>query len=115
MQIQTLLRDSNTNVFKYKYIGKYFKYFFKYFFFRMYYYVGKRKATLILRHLVLMTGRPVLGGIVIANYITVTTDSKTSNHRGKSQHMLNMLSQEVHNKMPMLPSEETLLITARIL
>ena len=26
-----------------------------------------------------------------------------------------MLSQEVHNKMPMLPSEETLLIIARIL
>ena len=25
-----------------------------------------------------------------------------------------MLSQEVHNKMPMLPSEETLLLAARI-
>ena len=56
-----------------------------------------------------MTGRPVLGSIVIANYITVTTDSKTSIHRGKGQNMLFvMLSQEVHNKMPMLPSEETL-------
>ena len=47
----------------------------------------------------------MLGGIVIANYITVTTGSKTS-----IQHMLFvMLSQEVQNKMPMLPSEETLL------
>ena len=53
---------------------------------------------------------------VIANYITVTTDTKTSIHRGKGQHMLFvMLSQEVHNKMPMLLSEETLLITARML
>ena len=26
-----------------------------------------------------------------------------------------MLSQEVHNKMPMLPSKETLLMTAKIL
>ena len=58
----------------------------------------------------------MLGGIVIANYITVTTDSKTSIHRGKGQSMLFvMLSQEVHNKMPMLPSEEILLMTARIL
>ena len=58
----------------------------------------------------------MLGSIVIANYITVTTDSKTSIHRGKGQHMLFvMLSQEVHNKMPMLSSEETLLMTARIL
>ena len=54
IQIQILL---NTNVFKYKYIGKYFKYIFqipfKYFFiFRMYYYVGKIKANYILKHLV---------------------------------------------------------------
>ena len=63
----------------------------------------------------MMTGRPTLGSIVIVNYITVT-DSKTSILRGKAQTMLFvMLSQEVHNKMPMLPSEETLLITARIL
>ena len=63
----------------------------------------------------MMTGRPVLGSIVTANYITVTTDSKTSIHKGKFQNMLFvMLSQEVHNKMPMLPSEETLLMTARI-
>ena len=58
----------------------------------------------------------MLGSIVIANYITVTTDSKTSIHRGKDQNILFvMLSQEVHNKMPMLPSGETLLMTARIL
>ena len=58
----------------------------------------------------------MLGSIVIANYITVTTDSKTSMRRGKGLNMLFvMLSQEVHNKMPMLPSEETLLMTARIL
>ena len=58
----------------------------------------------------------MLGSIVIANYITVTTDSETSIHRGKGQNMLFvMLSQEVHNKMPMLPSEEALLIIARIL
>ena len=64
----------------------------------------------------MMTGRPVLGSIVIANYITVTTDSKTSIHRGLDQYMLFViLSQEVHNKMPMLPSEETMLMTARIL
>ena len=52
----------------------------------------------------------MLGSIVIANYITVTTDSKT---------LFVMLSQdsaqEVHNKMRMLPSEETLLMIARIL
>ena len=58
----------------------------------------------------------MLGSFVIANYITVTTDSKTSIRRGKGQNMLFvMLSQDVHNKMPMLPSEETLLMTARIL
>ena len=59
---------------------------------------------------------PVLGSIAIANNITVTTDSKTSIHRGKGQNMLFvMLSQDVRNKMPMLPSEETLLMTARSL
>ena len=58
----------------------------------------------------------MLGSIVIANYITVTTDSKTSTHRGKGQNVLFvMLSQEVQNKLPMLPSEETLLMTAMIL
>ena len=58
----------------------------------------------------------MLGSIVTANYITVTTDSKTSIHKDKSQNMLFvMLSQDVHNKMPMLPSKETLITTARIL
>ena len=58
----------------------------------------------------------MLGSIVIAKYMTVTTDSKTSIHRGKGQNMLFvMLSQEVHNKMPRLPSEEPLLMTANIL
>ena len=58
----------------------------------------------------------MIGSIVISNYITVTTDPKTSIHRHKGQNMLFvMLGQEVHNKMPMLPSEETLQITARIL
>ena len=47
------------------------------------------------------------------NYITVKTDSKTSIHRGKGQSMLFvMLNQDIHNKIPMLPSEETLLVTA---
>ena len=36
----------NANVFKYKYIGKYFKTFS--FIFRIYYYVGKRKATQVI-------------------------------------------------------------------
>ena len=55
----------------------------------------------------------MLESIVIANYITMT---KTFIHTGKGQYMLFvMLSQEVHNKMPMLPSEETLIMTARIL
>ena len=40
----------NINVFKYEYIEKGFKYFFLLFI--LYYYVGKRKATHILRHLV---------------------------------------------------------------
>ena len=33
-------------------------------------------------------GLSVLGSTVIANYITMTTDSKTSIHRGKGQNML---------------------------
>ena len=50
----------------------------------IHYHVVKRKATHILRHVVyshisvlliiMTTGRPVLGSIVIANYITVKTD-----------------------------------------
>ena len=61
----------------------------------------------------MMTGRPVLGSIIV---ITGKLTLKTSIHRGKGQNMLFvMLSQEVHNKMPMLPSKETLLMTARIL
>ena len=35
----------------------------------------------------------MLGGIVIANYITVTTDSETSIHRGKG-HLFVKISQE---------------------
>ena len=61
----------------------------------------------------MMTVRPVLGSIVIANYITVTTNSKTS-IQVKAK-IFFMLSQEVHNKMPMLPSEVTQLMTDRIL
>ena len=54
----------------------------------------------------------MLGSIVIANYITVTTDSKTSIQKSKGQNMLFvMLSQEVHIKMPVLPSEETMVTT----
>ena len=56
--------------------------------------------------------RPVRGSIVTANYITVTTDSKTSINRGKGQ---NMLFVEVHNKILMLPSEEPMLLTASVL
>ena len=57
----------------------------------------------------MMTGRPVLANIVIANYTTVTIDSITSIHRGRGKTVLFvMLSQEVHNKMPMLPPEKTL-------
>ena len=67
----------------------------------------------------MMTGRPVLRSVVIANYIKVTTEQKTSIHRGKGQKWQNMLSvllsQEVHNKMPVLPSEETLQMTAMAL
>ena len=54
----------------------------------------------------MMIGRPVQGSIVIANY---SSDNWLKNHRGKGQNRLFvMLSQEIHNKMPMLPSEETL-------
>ena len=63
-----------------------------------------------------MTGRPALWSLVIANYITVTTDSKTSIHRDKGENMLFvMLSQEVHNEMPVLTSEVTLVIIAMML
>ena len=55
----------------------------------------------------------MLGGIVIADYITVTTE--ISIHRRKGHNLFVKLSQEIHNKMPMLPSEETVLMTARIL
>ena len=51
--------------------------------------------------------------IVIANYVTVTTDSETFIYKGKGHKLLFVkLSQEVHNKMPTLPSEETILTTA---
>ena len=46
-----------------------------------------------------MTARPVLGSIVIANYITVKFK----------------LSQDVHNTMYMLLSEEAMLLTVKIL
>ena len=60
--------------------------------------------------------RPVLGRLVIANYITATTDLEISFHRGKGHNRLFVkLSQEVHNKMPMLHLRETMLMTARIL
>ena len=67
-----------------------------------------------------MTARLVQGSLVIANYIKVTTDSETSIHRGKDHKQLFVtFSQEVHDKMPMLammlPSEDTMLLTARIL
>ena len=58
----------------------------------------------------------MLGSLVIANFITVTTESETSIHTGKGHHMLFVkLSQEDHNKMSMLSSEEAMLTTARIL
>ena len=56
----------------------------------------------------------MLGSLVIANYITVTTESETSIHRGKSHNLFVKLGQEIHNKMPTLPSEEAMLMTARI-
>ena len=63
-----------------------------------------------------MTNRPMLGSLV--NYITlitVTTDSETSVHRGKDRNLLFVkVSPEVHIIIPMLPSEETMLMTARI-
>ena len=56
------------------------------------------------------------GSFVIANYITVATDSATSIHIGKGHKLLFVkIRQEIHNKMPMLLSEETLLRTAKIL
>ena len=60
----------------------------------------------------------MLGGIVIANYITVTTDSETPIHRGKCHNLFVCEVKpidQIHYKMPMLPSEETMLITAIIL
>ena len=66
-------------------------------------------------YMMILIGRSVLGSIVIANYITMTTDSKTSIHRGKGKNMLFVMLSQVHNKMPVLPLEETLLMTARIL
>ena len=58
----------------------------------------------------------MLGILVIANNIRVTTDSHTSIHRAIGHNLLFVkLSQEDYNKMHMLPSEETLLMTARIL
>ena len=56
------------------------------------------------------------GSLVIANYITVTTDSETSIHRGKGHNLLFVqLSQVDHNKMPILLTEKVMLMTARIL
>ena len=50
----------------------------------------------------------VLGSFVIANYITMKTDSKTSIHRGKAQTMLFvMLRQEVRHKMPVALRRDT--------
>ena len=50
----------------------------------------------------------MLGSLVIANYITVTSYLEISIHRGKDHHMLFVkLSQEVYNKMPMLPSKDS--------
>ena len=57
----------------------------------------------------------MLGNLVSANYNIVTTVSETSIHKGKDHNMFVKLSQEVYNKMPMLPSEDTMLMTARIL
>ena len=54
----------------------------------------------------MMTGRQVVGSIIIAITTSQTSDSKISIHRGKGQNMLFvMLSLNGHNKMPMLPSE----------
>ena len=56
------------------------------------------------------------GNLVIANHIALTTNSETSIHNSKGCNLFFVkLSQEVHNKTPMFPSEETLLMTARIL
>ena len=57
----------------------------------------------------------MLVSVVIANY-TGTTDSDTSIHRSIGHNMLFVkLSEEVHNKMPMLLSQETMLMIASIL
>ena len=56
-----------------------------------------------------MAGRPVQGSIVIANY---TRDNWLKNLYPLWYRPTCVVSQVVHNKMPMLPSEETLLITA---
>ena len=53
--------------------------------------------------------------LVTANYTTVATDSDTPIHRSKGQNMLFVMLSQVYNKMPMLPSEDTLLMAARIL
>ena len=62
--------------------------------------------------------RPVLGRLVIANFITVTTDSEISIHKAKGKGHKSLFvksGHEVHNEMPMLPSEKAMLLTARIL
>ena len=54
----------------------------------------------------------MLGNLVTANCITVTTDSETSILSIEVKAVIIcLLSQSVHSKMPMLPSEETLLMT----
>ena len=60
----------------------------------------------------------MLGGIVTANFTTVITDLETYIHRGKGHnlfvYLFVKLSQKMHNKMPMLPSEETMLMTPAV-
>ena len=52
----------------------------------------------------------------IANYITAQLTQKPLSTEAKAIICLFVkLSQEIHNIMPMLPSEETMLMTARIL
>ena len=60
----------------------------------------------------MMTAIPVLGSIVTANYITMTLKALSTEVKAN---ICCLLSQEVHNNMPRFPSEETLLMTARIL
>ena len=49
----------------------------------------------------------MLGSLVIGNDITVTTDLETFIHKGNGHKLLfAKLSEEVHNIMAMLPSEE---------